>query len=130
MNIKNNKTPCNQQKVSTDCIICDAKFPCLAKLEKHKESNKHKNKYNNINKDNKQDNKETDNKQLQEELRAFIEQFEHKVRFIATANNVSKIIDAMHSRFNIIDFTPKNQDEIKQIKVEFAKRLINLADVE
>lgn len=69
-------------------------------------------------------------KQLQEELRAFIEQFEHKVRFIATANNASKIIDAMHSRFNIIDFTPKNQDEIKQIKVDFAKRLISIAESE
>lgn len=65
-------------------------------------------------------------KQLQEELRAFIEQYEKNVRFIATANTLSKIIPAMQSRFTVIDFTPKNQDETKQLKQGFAKRLVEL----
>lgn len=67
---------------------------------------------------------------MQDELRAFIEQFEKSVRFIATANNISKIIDPMQSRFSIIDFTPKNQDEIKTVKVEYLKRLMKIAESE
>lgn len=67
-------------------------------------------------------------KQLQEELRAFIEQYEKNVRFIATANNLNKIIPAMQSRFTIIDFTPKNQDEVKNLKMEFAKRLVEIIE--
>lgn len=65
-------------------------------------------------------------KNLQEELRFFIEQYEKNVRFIATANSLSKIIPAMQSRFTIIDFTPKNQDEIKGLKIDFAKRLVDI----
>lgn len=67
---------------------------------------------------------------MQDELRAFIEQFEKTVRFIATANNLSKIIEPMQSRFNIVDFTPKNQDEIKTVKVEYLKRLMKIAETE
>jgi len=62
-------------------------------------------------------------KTLQEELRAFIEQFEKNVRFVATANSLNKIIPAMQSRFTVIDFTPKNQDEMKNMRIGFAKRL-------
>lgn len=65
---------------------------------------------------------------LQEELRAFIEQFEKNIRFVATANNLNKIIKPMQSRFEIFDFTPKNQDEIKYLKVNFAKRMMNIVE--
>ena len=63
---------------------------------------------------------------LQEELRAFIEQFEKNVRFVATANHLNKITGPMQSRFTVLDFTPKNQDEIKTLKIEFAKRMIEI----
>lgn len=66
-------------------------------------------------------------KAMQEELRAFIEQFERNVRFVATANTLSKIIPAMQSRFTVIDFTPKNQDETKSLKISFARRLSEIA---
>jgi hypothetical protein len=48
----NNKNPCNKPKDSTECNLCKKNFPCLAKLEKHKQSNKHiknENQYNIIN---------------------------------------------------------------------------------
>jgi DNA polymerase III delta prime subunit len=67
---------------------------------------------------------------MQDELRAFIEQFEKTVRFIATANNISKIIEPIQSRFNVIDFTPKNSDEIKTVKIEYLKRLMKIAETE
>lgn len=65
-------------------------------------------------------------KNLQEELRAFIEQYEKNVRFIATANTLAKIIPPVQSRFTIIDFTPKNQEETKQLRQSFAKRLADI----
>ncbi len=37
----NKKIPCNKTKDSTKCEICSIEFPCLAKLEKHKQSKKH-----------------------------------------------------------------------------------------
>jgi hypothetical protein len=37
----NKKTPCNKQKESTKCDFCSIEFPCLAKLEKHKQSKRH-----------------------------------------------------------------------------------------
>ena len=38
---KNRKIPCNAIKKSTDCDICNIKFPCVAKLKIHEKSKKH-----------------------------------------------------------------------------------------
>lgn len=65
-------------------------------------------------------------KQFQEGLRGFIEEYQHKVKFIATVNNISKITPAIRSRFLEIDFNPANSEEEKFIKTEFCKRLYNV----
>lgn len=59
----------------------------------------------------------------QEALRGFIEDNEDRVRFVATCNDVSKITDAMKSRFTLVNFNPTNQDEAKYLKAEYIKRL-------
>ncbi|MFV2014979.1 MAG: AAA family ATPase [Candidatus Heimdallarchaeota archaeon] len=69
-------------------------------------------------------------RQMQEELRAFIEDYEAHVRFIATCNNIHKIHDAILSRFNIVDFTPAGHQESKELKIKFLKYLINLGNKE
>jgi replication-associated recombination protein RarA len=58
----------------------------------------------------------------QEALRAFIEEYENRVRFIATCNNISKIIPALQSRFTIFDFDPKNDEEINFLKTNYLER--------
>lgn len=69
-------------------------------------------------------------RQMQEELRAFIEEYEQHVRFIATCNDVHKIHSAIISRFTVVDFTPAGQQESKQLKVSFLKYLLNLNKTE
>jgi DNA polymerase III delta prime subunit len=66
--------------------------------------------------------------QLQEELRAFIEKYEKHVRFIATANNISKISPAMLSRFTVLNFNPQGIDELRQTKIETAKMLMRIVE--
>lgn len=58
----------------------------------------------------------------QEALRGFIEDFENRVRFIATCNNIGKISDAMLSRFTVIDFNPQNTEEEKYLRAEYIER--------
>jgi DNA polymerase III delta prime subunit len=50
--------------------------------------------------------------QLQEELKSFMEdeKFSNRVRFLATCNNISKIIPEIKSRFILIDFRPTLQE--------------------
>lgn len=59
----------------------------------------------------------------QDALKGFIEEHERNVRFLATTNHLNKISGGMLSRFIPIDFNPKNSDEIKYLKSEYAKRL-------
>lgn len=66
-------------------------------------------------------------RQMQEELRSFIEEYEQNVRFVATCNHIQKIHDPILSRFNVIDFTPTGPAESKQLKIEFIKYLDNLS---
>ena len=58
----------------------------------------------------------------QEGLRAFIEENESHVRFICTANNISKISEAMQSRFDVINFEPETEDERIYLKEEYIER--------
>jgi DNA polymerase III delta prime subunit len=60
----------------------------------------------------------------QEALRGFIEEYEDRIRFIATCNNISKISPAMLSRFNVIKFDPENEKETKYLKNEYFERCL------
>lgn len=60
----------------------------------------------------------------QEALRAFIEENENRVRFIATCNNINKISSAMLSRFNVIKFDPENESEAKYLRDEYFERCL------
>lgn len=55
-------------------------------------------------------------------LRGSIEEFSHNCTFILTCNYKAKIIEAIHSRCAIIDFTLKN-DEKPRMAAAFFKRL-------
>lgn len=61
-------------------------------------------------------------KQYQETLRGYIENVENHVRFIATGNNIGKFTDAIKSRFTVIDFEPKNEEEVNFLKGEYFDR--------
>lgn len=58
----------------------------------------------------------------QEALRGFIEEFDDRIRFIATCNNISKLSSAILSRFNVIKFDPENETETKYLKEEYLER--------
>jgi DNA polymerase III delta prime subunit len=70
---------------------------------------------------------EADNttKDVQLLLRAIIEEFHSNCRFIFTCNNKNKIIDAIHSRCSVIDFSLKGKEKIVMAG-EFLKRLITI----
>ena len=61
-------------------------------------------------------------RQYQDGLRAFIEEYEQRVRFVATCNNISKISDAMLSRFTVIKFNPVNATESEMLKAGYLRR--------
>lgn len=58
----------------------------------------------------------------QEALRGFIEEYSDRIRFIATVNNLSKISDAMQSRFTVVKFDPETQEEIAYLKDGYFER--------
>jgi DNA polymerase III delta prime subunit len=60
--------------------------------------------------------------ELQAALRAAIEEFSSNCSFILTCNFKNKLMEAMHSRFSIIDFKLKNADKPK-MAMQFYKRL-------
>lgn len=62
-------------------------------------------------------------KQYQEALRAFIEDNLERVSFIATCNDITKVIPGMLSRFKLVDFTPANQEESDMLISGYTKRL-------
>lgn len=64
--------------------------------------------------------------QLQEELKSFIEEHSSRVRFIASCNNINQINEPIQSRFNIIDFSPIGNEEAKELKIQYAKRLVEV----
>jgi len=62
-------------------------------------------------------------------LRANIEAFYNNCRFIFTCNYKNKIIEPLHSRCAVIDFTIKGKQKV-QLAGSFFKRLQNILDVE
>ncbi len=65
----------------------------------------------------------------QDAMKALIEQTESNCRFILTTNNMSKIIDPIKSRCQLIDFN-FNQSEMKQLIIAYFKRLCWILDQE
>lgn len=62
-------------------------------------------------------------KNYQDALKAFIEEYESSVRFIATTNHINRIDAGVKSRFIVLDFGVKDSEEEKFLKNEYAKRL-------
>ena len=62
-------------------------------------------------------------KQYQEALRAFMEDNIERVNFIATANDITKIIPGIQSRFKMIDFTPASPEEADALLKGYVQRL-------
>ena len=62
-------------------------------------------------------------------LRANIEAFYNNCRFIFTCNYKNKIIEPLHSRCAVIDFTIKGKQKV-QLAGSFFKRLQNILDAE
>jgi DNA polymerase III delta prime subunit len=61
--------------------------------------------------------------QFYKALRGTIEKYAKTTRFVATCNYLSKIPDAIKSRFEVYDFDPANKDEENEIKVEWQERV-------
>ncbi len=62
----------------------------------------------------------------QQALRGFMDEFTKNCRFIFTANYPNKIIEALKSRTTSIDFTLRNDTEIKDVKRRWFLRLIDV----
>jgi DNA polymerase III delta prime subunit len=62
-------------------------------------------------------------------LRGAIEEFSDNCSFIFTCNFKSRLIDALHSRCSVVDFTLKNEEKPK-MAMQLSKRLSNILDQE
>jgi len=65
----------------------------------------------------------------QDAMKALIEQTEANCRFILTTNNMSKIIDPIKSRCQLVDFN-FNQSEMKKLIISYFKRMCWVLDQE
>ena len=61
--------------------------------------------------------------QFYKALRGTIEKYAKTTRFVATCNYLSKIPDAIKSRFEVYDFDPVNKDEENEIRIEWQERV-------
>ena len=62
-------------------------------------------------------------------LRAFIEEFSNNCRFIFTCNYKNKILEPLHSRCAVIEFSVRGKEK-QEIAGQFFKRLISILDTE
>jgi len=60
---------------------------------------------------------------FQDAFKAFIEEYDNKVRFIITMNHIENAIPEIRSRFNEVDFNPSNDNEIEFLKKGYFKYL-------
>lgn len=58
----------------------------------------------------------------QEALKAFIEEYAGRIRFILTCNNLNKLSPELRSRFTTINFDPINEQERDFLKAEYTDR--------
>lgn len=64
--------------------------------------------------------------QFQDGLKAFIEKYNRRVRFIITTNHINKVSEGIRSRIPQLDFDCKNTQEEKYIKQEIFKRITDV----
>ncbi|MFA5722799.1 MAG: AAA family ATPase [Candidatus Pacearchaeota archaeon] len=64
--------------------------------------------------------------QFYKALRATVEKFHDTARFIGTCNYITKVPDAIQSRFNCISFDYASQDEEKKVMIEYIKRVLTI----
>ena len=62
----------------------------------------------------------------QKALRALIEEFQNHCRFILTCNYPHNIIDAIHSRCNVLDFHIRNPKDLTALSAQFHKRCVGI----
>ena len=70
--------------------------------------------------------------QFYKALRGTIEKYARTTRFVATCNYLSKIPDAIRSRFEVYDFDPMSKDEENEIKNQWQDRvskILNLMEI-
>jgi len=64
--------------------------------------------------------------EFQDGFKAFIEQYDHKVRFLISMNDISKVINPLLSRFNKICFNPENDTEKNYLLAGYYKYLMSV----
>jgi len=60
---------------------------------------------------------------VQDALKAFIEEYEKYVRFVATCNDITQFTAPILSRFTILNFEPENMDEQNYLISKYGGRL-------
>lgn len=68
--------------------------------------------------------------QYQNALKAFIESYSSRVRFILVTNHVHKVEQGVISRCTSVDFDPKTDEEVKFLKSNYKERLIDISKKE
>lgn len=67
--------------------------------------------------------------QFYKALRGTIEKYAKTTRFVATCNYLSKIPDAIRSRFEVYDFDPVSKDEENEIKTQWQERVSKILNL-
>ena len=62
----------------------------------------------------------------QKALRALIEEFQNHCRFILTCNYPHNIIDAIHSRCSVVDFSVRDPKQLAELSGRFFKRVVRI----
>ena len=62
-------------------------------------------------------------------LRGFMEEFHKNCGFVLTCNYKNRIIEPLHSRCSVVEFTIPNSEK-PQLALEFMKRVVEILDIE
>jgi len=68
----------------------------------------------------------TSNVAMQKALRAFIEEFHQTCRFILTCNQITRVIDPLQSRCELVDFNMTDKKVVDEMKPKILKRLTEI----
>lgn len=68
--------------------------------------------------------------QYQDALKGFIQSYSQNVRFICTTNHIDQVSDGIKSRLELINFDPQSSEEIKFLKINYSKYLLDICNKE